>query len=117
MKQKSKIKLKELVEIVNSQALTIRAMIELLNLTDEQIQKKGFEIVQKMKAMPLNPYEDDEDEFDEDDEIEDSYDDSDDYEEEEFEDEAEGYDFQKLKSKIGAAGAGAHPTGAFIFGN
>jgi hypothetical protein len=74
--------------------------------------------VQKVKAMPLNPYEDDDDEFDEDDELDDSFDDSEDYEdEEEFDDEVEGYDFQKLKSKIGAAGAGAHPTGAFIFGN
>lgn len=127
-KTKTTIKARELVEIVNSQALTIRAMMELLNLTDEQIQKKGIEIISRIKAMPLDPddFYDDEDEYEEDDDFYEDEDELDDDDSEDYGDEEEAeYDFaaeanrlsKELKLKLNNSGTASHPVGAFIFGN
>jgi len=117
----------ELLEIVNSQALTIRAIMELLNLTEEQVREKGIEIFKKL-SMSAGPYDDDEDGFyDEEDDFDDE--DDDDFEDEDdddFEDDDSDEDFEDdeysfkqqeaLKAKIGVSGISHHPAGAVFFG-
>jgi hypothetical protein len=115
----------ELLEIVNSQAITIRAIMELLNLTEEKVREKGIEIIKKL-GMSAGPYDDDEDGFyddedDFDDEDDDDFDDEDDFEDddsdEDFEDDEYSFKQQEaLKAKIGVSGISHHPAGAVFFG-
>lgn len=122
----------DLLEIVNSQALTIRAIMELLNITEEQVREKGLEIIKKLK-MSAGPYDDDDDGFYDDDEDDDDFE-GEDYDENDFDHDDEDEDFddsdedlleddeysfkqqEALKAKIGVSGISHHPAGAVFFG-
>jgi hypothetical protein len=120
---------RKLVRDVNAQALTIRAILNLTNLSDEQIQKESVRILTeytKVQALPPDLLEgEDDDDFEnyeddnfpvdvdedgypiQDDDYQDDYEDDsdDDYEEDSdsYEDESDGVDYEEdavnLKNK------------------
>lgn len=134
---------RKLVRDVNAQALTIRAILNLTNLSDDEIQKESVRIITeytKVQALPPDLLEgeedyDDEDDYDDDnfpvdvdDEdfpIHDDYeDDSDedyegeDYDENDFDHEEDAVDLKKKdRGRISMhGGTSSHPAGAFVFG-
>jgi hypothetical protein len=117
---KKQTKIAQMIVDINSQALTIKAIMELLNITDEQIRQKCVEIIEKLKAS--GPYDDDDedyddDSFDDEDYDDDDFDDDDSFDEDDFDDDEDGYDFQSdVKSSLNKSGITYHPAGAFIFG-
>ena len=136
---------RKLVRDVNAQALTIRAILNLTNLSDEQIQKESVRIISeytKVQALPPDLLEgeedyDDEDDYDGDDNFpvdvdddnfpihdDDYQDDSDedyddeDYDENDFDHNEDSVDLKKKDSgRISMhGGVSHHPAGAFVFG-
>lgn len=135
---------RKLVRDVNAQALTIRAILNLTNLSDEQIQKESVRILTeytKVQALPPDllegeeeydpdDYEDDNfsvdvDEDDYQDDYEDDSDDDYDEDSDSYEDDSEGVDYEEdavnLKNKANGrislhGGVSRHPAGAFVFG-
>lgn len=134
-KKKTTDVVRSLVRDLNAQALTIRAIMNLTNLSEEQIQKESMKILDelaKINALPPDlidgvdyDYDDDggdEDEYDLPDDGDEYYDDEDesgDYDDDDDYDDSNDVSYGKAaqeKQISLKSGVSHHPAGAFVFG-
>ncbi len=129
-KKKTTDVVRSLVRDLNAQALTIRAIMNLTNLSEEQIQKESMKILDelaKINALPPDliddvDYDDDEGEYDLPDDGDEYYDDEDesgDYGDDDDYDDSNDVSYGKAaqeKQISLKSGVSHHPAGAFVFG-